>query len=1186
MSEIMSRFNEDHYEYESGLLDFPIQKLEFSIKKNEIKSGTIFITSQNAKHICGRVVSSHYRMELKKEEFDGTFIELGYQFGSNGLEEGDVVKGEFSIISNIGEFYLPFLVQIEQTVLNSSMGNVKNLFHFANLAKGSWKEAVELFYSEDFVSVFSGSDRQHLGVYRGLSKHVLNERNLEEFLVCVRKKQPISFHVDQSVVEIERSQIIKPKRIQIERNGWGYTELEVSVEGQFIEIDKSLLLEQDFSGNRCEVQYFIKEEALHEGNNFGKIIVYSKAQKFEIIVKVIRNKVPMSAFGYKKELKQLRFQILDQFVLYSLGKKEKSTWILQTEQIVEKMNMINNKDVLSRLFQAYLLVEQEKLNEARWILKRVETMFAEDPRASSEIENYTFYLYIMSKCEVEQQDFYEKEICEIYLRHSNRMSIFFLRLDCLDDYNNATKKLIAIEEQYYKGIYSPLLYTKAFAIYKASPSYFSKLGRFELSIAEFVLKNRVMTKEIALQMTMLASRMRDYNERVIKILEKCYEAYQDVEILRVLTSLLIKGNVVKKEAHIWFDLAIQKELRITKLYDYFWMSRPTESTMDVPRIVYLYFSYENNLDSDYAAALYYDVVKNKELHPDIYAQYYDKIRLFLMKQIRKKRISMNLAYLYQQFADGLLSDESVAKEFLDLVFAHLVEIERDDIKKVILIQENIVGEKEYAVVNKVATVPIITNEFQILLEDANKNRYVNSINFSIKKLMIVGKVGKYLAPVSNEHFAYQLYLSQLYNSYQMLEQDNLLRYEMLFQSEQLDFFSKKSIQEHLVRYYYEHDLEDKLDVLLDQVDVSYLSQKERGEIIRYLVVREKYERALNYVNQFGYEGVGIKVLIRLCTNLITEDMDYQKSTLNMAAYVFFRDKYNELMLKYLNLYYFGNVKKMRDIWNASILFDIDARDIAERILKHIFFSNGYIATKHKVFSYYYKKTPKQQIVNAYLSHNAYDYIVREKIVEDDVFYVLEKELLDGAALNDCCKLAYIKYFSNHFDEIDSKRTQLICNILTKLLVKDMFFPFYLKFKEVVPYLKIFENKTFVEFKSEENFAEIELHYLFENQSNAGAEYSKEVMKEVFGGNYLKQFNLFFGERLQYYISEKTKSSEKLTESGVLEKSDIAGSESESKYEMLNDIVISSTLQDFDTVDELLIDYQKKTFLSEKIFNIK
>ncbi len=306
----------------------------------------------------------------------------------------------------------------------------------------------------------------------------------------------------------------------------------------------------------------------------------------------------------------------------------------------------------------------------------------------------------------------------------------------------------------------------------------------------------------------------------------------------------------------------------------------------------------------------------------------------------------------------------------------------------------------------------------------------------------------------------------------------------------------------------------------------------------------------------------------------------------MAAYVFFRDKYNELILKYLNLYYFGNVKKMRDIWNASILFDIDARDIAERILKHIFFSNGYIATKHKVFSYYYKKTPKQQIVNAYLSHNAYDYIVREKIVEDDVFYVLEKELLDGAALNDCCKLAYIKYFSNHFDEIDSKRMQLICNILTKLLVKDMFFPFYLKFKEVVPYLKIFENKTFVEFKSEENFAEIELHYLFENQSNAGAEYSKEVMKEVFGGNYLKQFNLFFGERLQYYISEKTKSSEKLTESGVLEKSDIAGSESESKYEMLNDIVISSTLQDFDTVDELLIDYQKKTFLSEKIFNIK
>lgn len=50
-------------------------------------------------------------------------------------KEGDVLKGNFYIISNQGEYYLPFVVSIEHVVLDSSIGTIKNLFHFANLAK-------------------------------------------------------------------------------------------------------------------------------------------------------------------------------------------------------------------------------------------------------------------------------------------------------------------------------------------------------------------------------------------------------------------------------------------------------------------------------------------------------------------------------------------------------------------------------------------------------------------------------------------------------------------------------------------------------------------------------------------------------------------------------------------------------------------------------------------------------------------------------------------------------------------------------------------------------------------------------------------------------------------------------------------------------------------------------------------
>ena len=43
---------------------------------------------------------------------------------------------------------------------------------------------------------------------------------------------------------------------------------------------------------------------------------------------------------------------------------------------------------------------------------------------------------------------------------------------------------------------------------------------------------------------------------------------------------------------------------------------------------------------------------------------------------------------------------------------------------------------------------------------------------------------------------------------------------------------------------------------------------------------------------------------------------------------------------------------------------------------------------------------------------------------------------------------------------------------------------------------------------------------------AGEEYIKEEMKDMFGGICVKQFILFFGEHLQYYITEMEDGKEK------------------------------------------------------------
>ncbi|MDE7017138.1 MAG: hypothetical protein K2P65_06115, partial [Lachnospiraceae bacterium] len=100
----------------------------------------------------------------------------------------------------------------------------------------------------------------------------------------------------------------------------------------------------------------------------------------------------------------------------------------------------------------------------------------------------------------------------------------------------------------------------------------------------------------------------------------------------------------------------------------------------------------------------------------------------------------------------------------------------------------------------------------------------------------------------------------------------------------------------------------------------------------------------------------------------------------------------------------------------------------------------------------------------------------------------------------------------------------------------------------------------------------------------GTEYCKEPMEDMFAGICVKEFILFFGERLQYYIKEDTKTGEQLTQSGTISRSDSnATAQTGSRFGLLNDIMIGKTLQDYDTVDHLLEEYYRKDFMVEKLF---
>ena len=94
------------------------------------------------------------------------------------------------------------------------------------------------------------------------------------------------------------------------------------------------------------------------------------------------------------------------------------------------------------------------------------------------------------------------------------------------------------------------------------------------------------------------------------------------------------------------------------------------------------------------------------------------------------------------------------------------------------------------------------------------------------------------------------------------------------------------------------------------------------------------------------------------------------------------------------------------------------------------------------------------------------------------------------------------------------------------------------------------------------------------------------MKDMFSGICVKEFILFFGERLQYYITEDADGKEQVTQSGAISKSDSRDDvKCASRFSLLNDIMLGKTMQDYDTVDKLLVEYYKKDFMVDKLFTI-
>ncbi len=1189
MDETVERILNGKFDYDRGTLEISKPHFDLSLFPGESVTESFFVKGSEGKLTEGLVYASDLNLTLLTDSFSGVSSEIGFTYTAKGLSEGDVSQSEIKIVSNRGEYFIPVTVTVERKCAETSLGAIKNLFHFTNLARSAWDEAVKLFYSDEFINVFRGNELKYRKLYLGLSHFYGNEVNVEEFLMAINKKQPIEYIPEKKSLDIEAPISVSEEYLSVTKNGWGYTHLDVSRDGDFIGLHKNEVSENDFLGNFLSFPIMILPDKLHDGMNYGKVTFFNTFTSFSVKISVSKNPLPKTELSKLTEVASIKTDVITYYEAFREKRISTDSWLTETSHLIDRILVLDENDILTKLYKAQILIMQERFNEAKWVLDQVEDGFSKENEKNS--ARWAYYLYLTTLYSKEENyiDAVTDEVSNIYTNNPSKWQIAWMLLYLSREFAvSPSKRWLFIEETVMRGCNSPIIFEEAVNMLFANPELLTKLGTFEIKILRFMVKRELLNNELINRFTYLASTEKEYSEAVFNILTYCYEIFPADDTASIIATLLIKADRKDEEAYYWYKLAIEHELRVTKVYEYYMQSLDLNKDYDIPKMVYLYFGYDSTLPWQYNAYLYARIILKKDELTDIFETYKPIIESFAISEVLKGHINRDMAVVYRFVLENIRITAEMADVLSRLLFVHRVVVNRDDILKAVIYESSEDYEQVYTVENGEVYLPIYGKDYTLMFEDGLSNRFLLKETYELERLMVPGMLASRILRLSKDNLEFDVYAIE--NSLEMVEinEESKERYRRILDAPRISALYKSAVRSKLMDYYFNHDEIKELDGILESLEPLKLNGKERKEGFSYLLIRGMFDTALDWIDKTGIKGLELKDIVSLTVKLIQRsEFAYDEVLLKLCDFSFFAGRADEALLKYLSEYYKGLTKDLRKIFNEALNKNVETFGLCERMLTQMLYTGYFVSERSKVYKEYIKGNYDGRLCLAFITECAYDYFVKDRVTEEFVFTSLARASLKGEKLDNICKLAFLKYYSEGGHELTEEVRLNLNSFVSDVLSQGIYMSFFKAYREYAP-LEIdkFNDKTIIEYRTDPS-KKVYIHYTIDGGAEGFTEYTTEEMHHMYGGVFSKPFILFFGESLLYYITEENENgTEELTESASVQKSDLAGEISSSRFNQVNDIVISKTLEDYSALNELLYEYSKHAYIVNEMFKLK
>lgn len=280
------------------------------------------------------------------------------------------------------------------------------------------------------------------------------------------------------------------------------------------------------------------------------------------------------------------------------------------------------------------------------------------------------------------------------------------------------------------------------------------------------------------------------------------------------------------------------------------------------------------------------------------------------------------------------------------------------------------------------------------------------------------------------------------------------------------------------------------------------------------VPQEVKETELSFENLklYGIDAFDEEDVFRMCTKWVREQENTEDESLLLICFELLkRGMYDKAMIHYLSRFYCGATKDMKFVWKKAQEYVVKSKDLAERIITQMLYSEM-MFREEEIFEDYYMGKPYFRLKQAYLAYAAYLYVVENRELQQSIFAIMMKELREKEYLADICKVAILKFFAGK--DVEQRTADILRGYLRELYEKKLVFAFYQDYpKQWLKAIQLYD-KYIVEYHAQSDH-KVKIVYQIQNR-----EKYTEVLQPMYADVYVKEFTLYSGECLKFHFIEE------------------------------------------------------------------